>query len=76
MDEDLLNSNGELNDGFGVDSTSSDLTASVTTPPLDNMNMGSDTALLVATALKQTTIKQNGGKSMSIVHSYNYTGKV
>lgn len=81
MEEDLANliisnnnlSNGGGGDGSPLDSASSNSTTN-TLPAHDIINMETD---LAATLKQQTsTIKQNGtSKTMSIVHSYNYTGK-
>lgn len=73
MDEDLLTNMS--NSTSALDSTS-DSSATTTTLPIDmDVLMESDTVTSMAT-LKQTNIKQNGGsKTMSIAHSYNYTGK-
>lgn len=85
MDEDLLANNmssSSTNGGTALDSTS-DSSATTTTLPHDmDILMESDTGIAMVTAatsvatLKQANIKQNGSsKAMSIVHSYNYTGK-
>lgn len=81
LDEDLANniSNSSATNGVSsaLDSTASDSSATTTTLPHD-MDMETDTVSTAATtaALKPIVIKQNGtSKTMSIVHSYNYTGK-
>lgn len=77
LDEDLANniSNGSATNGVSsaLDSTASDSSVTTTTLPHD-MDMETDT--VSTAALKPIVIKQNGtSKTMSIVHSYNYTGK-
>lgn len=75
MDEDLMLMNSSsTNGGTALDSTS-ESSATTATMPHDIMDLETDTGLTAAT-LKQTSIKQNGkSTTMSIVHSYNYTGK-
>lgn len=81
LDEDMANnllSNSSSTTTISTNGTTAALDNS--SLPLDNMDIESTTVVVsssaAATTLKPIVIKQNGtSKTMSVVHTYNYTGK-
>lgn len=80
LDEDMANnllSNSSSTTTISTNGTTAALDNS--SLPLDNMDIESTVVVsssAAATTLKPIVIKQNGtSKTMSVVHTYNYTGK-
>lgn len=73
LDEDMANNL------LSNSSSTTTISTNGTTAALDNMDIESTVVVsssAAATTLKPIVIKQNGtSKTMSVVHTYNYTGK-